>query len=399
MALKTVSNLTPGLPAAGREVKIANLTRLFEDTDTSYKFLWFLAILDEFKDSKPPNADAFHRIRFAVLVKRMLERAHLYTHHYKLRLGHRDKLDKHLENVVKASGGNINKRTGNLDLNTYRNFWKKIKLNEEATAFRQMIEYVPRRLLVPFLPQSIKNLNRKDKRQIIDAEFGQGWKKMRQPPLYFYSYPRREVEVPEEWCRYLSEHHTILHNWVLWNLASYLSVRNPSVPGINTKLMPPNRGPLTNLKLLWGRAWARQPGGLLCPYTRIPLLPKQYALDHFIPHSFIHHDLSWNLVPTTKAANSAKSDRLPPLDKYLGNFLDMQETAIHILAEQPGKLKEITVSYEQDVFEGEKLASVLANRTRMQKKLRQIIERNHEAASSQGFPLWQQQPSELVLAG
>ena len=51
------------------------------------------------------------------------------------------------------------------------------------------------------------------------------------------------------------------------------------------------------------------------------------SLDHFIPWSFVLHDRMWNLVPVSKSINSSKSDLLPPLEKYLDSFIDLQFTA------------------------------------------------------------------------
>ena len=34
---------------------------------------------------------------------------------------------------------------------------------------------------------------------------------------------------------------------------------------------------------------------------------KNFALDHFIPHAFVSHDLIWNLLPIEKRFNSIKS--------------------------------------------------------------------------------------------
>lgn len=317
----------------------------------------------------------------------MLSQAHLYTHHYKLRLGHRDRLGEHMTNLLHASGMQIGKRNSNLDLDTYRSFWKGIQLNERSPQFKSMISYVPRRLLLPFLSTSITNLHRTKKHAALDSEFGRGWQQINKPPLYFYSYEKLEVYVPRQWCNYLSKHFSIMQDWVMWELSCYLTKRNPTVPCLVSKLMPPHRGPMNKQKQLWQLVSGAFPNQLRCPYSPTPLTAK-HVIDHFIPHSFVHHDLPWNLVPTTSQANSAKSDRLPSLTKYMTNFLDMQELAITVLTNQPVKLQELAEAYEFDIFEGDKLTQVKAHPKHLRSKLSKTIKRNHDMAASQGYPTW-----------
>lgn len=54
-------------------------------------------------------------------------------------------------------------------------------------------------------------------------------------------------------------------------------------------------------------------GGVDCIFTGNRLVGKAYALDHFIPHAFVSHDLIWNLLPIDAKFNSVKSDKLPIL--------------------------------------------------------------------------------------
>ena len=47
-------------------------------------------------------------------------------------------------------------------------------------------------------------------------------------------------------------------------------------------------------------------------------------IDHFIPWSFVSHDLLWNLIPVDGSINSSKSNRLPELNTYLPKLASMQ---------------------------------------------------------------------------
>jgi hypothetical protein len=54
-------------------------------------------------------------------------------------------------------------------------------------------------------------------------------------------------------------------------------------------------------------------------------------LDHFLPWSFVTHDLIWNLTPAPAAINLAKSDAVPNLSRYLAAFVDQHYAAMPVL--------------------------------------------------------------------
>lgn len=45
--------------------------------------------------------------------------------------------------------------------------------------------------------------------------------------------------VRPEWCAYIRKNQEILKGWIQYNLITYLQRRNPNVPGISSKLEPP----------------------------------------------------------------------------------------------------------------------------------------------------------------
>ncbi|MFN5883821.1 MAG: HNH endonuclease domain-containing protein, partial [Bacteroidota bacterium] len=52
-------------------------------------------------------------------------------------------------------------------------------------------------------------------------------------------------------------------------------------------------------------------GSIQCIYTNNDLVIGNYAVEHFVPYSFVSHDLMWNLIPADTSFNSSKSDKLP----------------------------------------------------------------------------------------
>jgi CRISPR/Cas system Type II protein with McrA/HNH and RuvC-like nuclease domain len=72
-------------------------------------------------------------------------------------------------------------------------------------------------------------------------------------------------------------------------------------------------------------------GSVICIYTGNELSKDNYAVEHFIPYSFVSHDLIWNLIPADKSFNSSKNNKLPILDKYFQSFYLLQKSAYEII--------------------------------------------------------------------
>lgn len=69
------------------------------------------------------------------------------------------------------------------------------------------------------------------------------------------------------------------------------------------------------------------------------LTADRYALDHFIPHALVSHDLIWNLVPINTSFNSTKSDKLPSMDSHFDGFFNLQKQAFEIIQHHSPKSK------------------------------------------------------------
>lgn len=379
----------PGVPSG-----VDKLAKLFRNTDTSYKYLWFLAILEEFSPGKYKETDGDKTIRFAKLAKFMLERAHLYTHHFELKLGHKDHLNRHLNNVLHECNQSLDKPNTHLDENSHREFWNKINIDDSSPTLQEMYKYVPKRLLSPFLKEKVPEAK---KNRVLDNTFGRGYDKdMDDLPLYFYCNTQKEIYVPTIWGSYFNKHNTILKKWVLRELSCYLERRNSGVPCIGLKLEKLKRGTLNKQHDFWKLVQSKKK--LICPYSGSVLTDK-YVVDHFIPYSFIYHDELWNLVPATQEANLKKSDRLPPLDKYLDRFLSTQKSAIEVLVElvEPEqKFADYVQVYKYEIFE-EDLDVIVKHPEDMLAKLGKIITYNHQKAAELGYPIWE--PTELSRSG
>lgn len=140
-----------------------------------------------------------------------------------------------------------------------------------------------------------------------------------------------EIVINEIWIDYLTENYTILRDFAFWNLTQFIQKRNPNVPDVSSKLIKPiQRDSLTKQHKFWD-TYIEIVGSMNCIYTGKQILARQYDLDHFVPWSFVSHNLLWNLVPADSSINSSKSNNLPPLEVYLKPFANVQQKALKTL--------------------------------------------------------------------
>ena len=121
------------------------------------------------------------------------------------------------------------------------------------------------------------------------------------------------VLITDDWAEYLKANAGILMGWADYNLITYLQRRNPSVPGISSKIYPPQERKLNAAKEYWRAiiraSQAEKP--LQDIYSGELLAERGISIDHFVPWSYVAHDELWNLIPTTRSVNSSKSNNLP----------------------------------------------------------------------------------------
>lgn len=120
----------------------------------------------------------------------------------------------------------------------------------------------------------------------------------------------------------------ILKEFTFWNLTLFLQKRNPNVPDLSSKLVKPvQRDSLLKQHRFWD-TFIDINGSLKCIYTGTDLHMKMYDLDHFIPWSFVSHNLLWNLLPVDPWINASKSNGLPRLGIYLQPFAEAHKKVL-----------------------------------------------------------------------
>ena len=193
------------------------------------------------------------------------------------------------------------------------------------------------------------------------------------------------IELNPVWDEYLHTHYKILMDFTYWNLMQFLQARNPNVPAISSKLIrPESRSSLANQHRYWNKV-IQIGGPVRCIYTGHELYPSDYELDHFIPWSFVSHDLLWNLIPADGSINSSKSNYLPDLDIYLPKLAKLQHHSLKVSIQanyQPTILEDfLSLGYTPKEF-------VLMNEEEFLEVYRRTFGPMHQIALNMGFETW-----------
>lgn len=116
------------------------------------------------------------------------------------------------------------------------------------------------------------------------------------------------------------------------------------MPNIVEKIQLPKDRNLYEARNLWGEFInVKKPS---CVFTNM-LIKEPFAVDHFLPWTFMCHDELWNLAPLSQSLNSSKSNQLPH-KKYVSPFAVMQWRFLQYYLgknnfEKTGKIAEVYI--------------------------------------------------------
>lgn len=267
---------------------LENLAGIFNNTSASYKFYWFLSILDCIYDQAK-------QISFRDLNIRMIALSWHTINFHKLSFGTQDNLEISIKNIIKKSEGQISENESKEVLISY--------LNENYATLKNDINHfnkkVPYHFLTPFI-----GIQKNNKEWILKSE-----DRFNRIKPCIYKLKKDAIIIHPKWRRYLQINQKILTDFTLWNFSfKFLQRYNPNVPNIPGKLLyAASRKSLTNQTRLW--KLFLESNNINSIYTNEKI--KDFDLDHFIPWSFVSHDQIWNLAPIEKSLNSSKSNKLP----------------------------------------------------------------------------------------
>ena len=204
------------------------LGRIFDKTVATYKYFWFLSLMQEHARTGNFRMDVWE------LVIRMVANAWYPIHYFRLSFGKSDSLFEIVTELQKETHLSID-ASQKVIIGELRG-----RLGEPAlrSRLRVLTLNVPYRFLRPWIDTS-------DDREMIRRS------QMFENGCLYALYKDRNsfyIELNPSWDSYLYAHYGILVDFAYWNLTQFLQVRNPNVPAISNKLIKPEtRAPLLSL--------------------------------------------------------------------------------------------------------------------------------------------------------
>jgi len=203
----------------------------FNSVTNSYKYYWFLSILEHVRT---------HQTRIIYvndLLARMVAGVWYPANYFKLSFGKQDRLgqvtiqvgaeanlpmDVNHQEVIEATGKYL---AGNSAL---------------AHDLKNLGQYVPYRFLRPFFARQTRGLDDWKVNEIVKKLAAQAFSDTQSPCIYrFVFQSANAIEIHPAWFEYLNHHLTILTGFCLWHLVNYIQKNNPNVPNIPSKLFEP----------------------------------------------------------------------------------------------------------------------------------------------------------------
>ena len=292
------------LPRVNR-VDVGKLEAIFGHSTASYKYLLFKAVLQMLECGS--NHDKDVRLQFSEIRTEMLVHAWFPSQIFRLSFGSQDMLGQLFTKLNRELVSNVSIMT----TQDAQDFFKA-NANEIHTRYVNEIidplRYAPERLLTPWFSDIVAR-EPDGRKGMLLAELSRDRFDIRKP-LYSISQDRRSVQLHPDWVDYLLDNYAVVNGWLDMKWLMYLQSKNPTVPSISTKLWEP---PGQRVSLQWQRELWKPilQRGFNCIYTNEPVPPNSFALDHFLPRTWVGHDQFWNLIPVSTSVNSSKGAKLP----------------------------------------------------------------------------------------
>lgn len=365
--------VAPALPQS-HGLPVQSLARVFSDTTTSYKHLFFNALLEAAKET------AFSNQVFSIrqLVVGMVSKAWYPVRMFKLSLGHLDKIEDFMRAMPDFGDEPIPRST------------LRHAISDALPDHRSLVRYVPYRILAPFFAEQTRGLPDHQKngriKELATSSFATA------KPLFRFL-DDENIELQPLWAQYLSLNLAIVSGWAELHWVAFLETRNPSLPGISQKAgMPLRRSPLRVQAAFWQAILPKMGGSARCIYSGKQLDPGNLQLDHVLPWTFVCHDSLWNLIPATPEANLAKGNQLPD-PSYIEEIGDFHFRALTCARTTmlPARWKRAVASYVGDLRIAE---AELDDKNKFKAAYARAVRPQLDVARSVGFQAnWRWKPS------
>ena len=356
------------------DLSVKHLSRLFDKMSESYKLFWFQAIINKVISGKDI-------LTFNELINEMIADSWYMVSEYKLNLGPSDTLEALVRYIYEISSMKTSEKKSAI-----LNYLEQCKDKKISEMKRTLTYHVPYRLHAPFV-ETFSGSEWNISKQSLSSKINQE-KRL----IYYFSDicgMDTSIFVCPEWCDYIKKNQEILKGWIQYNLIIYLQRRNPNVPGISSKLEPPQERKLNKVIKYWKIIMEITP--VTDIYGNKVLTGETLSIDHFIPWSYVAHDELWNLHPTTKSINSCKSNNLPEWNRYFTALCDKEYFSYQMMWKYDVVYKEFLKCSREHVNSDDvfmKLYREGISKGEFQENLENILLPVYDAARNVGFKNW-----------
>ena len=292
-------------------IPVGILASVFNNTTNSYKYYWFLSILEALQKNHS------NEISIDDLCVNMVETVWYPLNFFKLSFGSQDHF-KSIADLINSFIDPDNTKDSIIEqVNSKADELTKRQIKSEI---RTLARWVPYRFIRPFFGNELSGLpDQQVNARITELAAIHSRQNPSRVPYYFKD---GKIIINKPWMDYLVLHIGLIKGFVYWHLVNFVQKNNPNAMGIAGKLVKPEKRDLSLNTKSW-TFYYRYKSGINCIYSKTPV-PENFSLDHFVPWSYTIHDLNWNILPVSKEINSSKSNSLPSLDLYLHDFLSLQ---------------------------------------------------------------------------
>lgn len=288
-------------------LNIDKLSTVFVNTSATYKFYWFLAILELVEQGNT----YIHKQR---LFSIMISNSWYTVNYFNVSFGKQDLIQDAVKAILMIE---------NLRVNENRNTINAILENTQKIETIKILNHFDKNVPHWFISSWFSGT--KNNIYSLSQNFDHGC---------LYRLEKDYIEINPSWISYLQLNSKILKDFCFWNLSLFLQKRNPNVPDIPNKISKSLvRNSLMKQTNEYWKLIFNELGSIDCIFTNSKLIfeEKKFAIDHFVPHAFVSHDLIWNLIPIDKSFNCSKGDKLPSVEKHFNDFYKLQKTAYDIV--------------------------------------------------------------------
>ena len=190
---------------------------VFQNTDTTYKFFWFLSVLHKAKVA-PFRTNL--QLEIKELAREMIAQAWPCRRLFKLWFGHQDRLQGLIDQLAQSSGLSDSAR-----LDEVRD--AALELSEVALSALQ--DFVPYRFLTPWLRGALVGVSDHGRNQLIQLLAARSSNSPRPTPYSFDAVIGRpkQIIVGSKWLTFLQSNHLPFRAFAQLSVARYFETRNP----------------------------------------------------------------------------------------------------------------------------------------------------------------------------